>query len=72
MPIQRTPDRIFVGDKWVPITTSPTATTPITTSTAGPATAVKTTTSTVMTTKIQDPASTQNLDLESLIKNMVM
>ena len=69
MPIQRTPDRIFVGDKWVPITTSPTATTPITTSTASPATTtVTTTTSTVMTTKIQDPASTQNLDLESLIK----
>ena len=68
MPIQRTPDRIFVGDKWVPITTSPTATTPITTSTASPATTVKTTTSTVMTTKVQDPTSTQNLDLESLIK----
>ena len=75
MPIQRTPEinRIVVGDKWVPITTSPTATTPITTSTASPATTtVTTTTSTVMTTKIQDPASTQNLDLESLIKNMVM
>ena len=68
MPIQRTPDRIFVGDKWVPITTSPTATTPITTSTASPATTVITTTSTVMTTKVQDPTSTQNLDLESLIK----
>ena len=50
-------DRIFLGDKWVPITTSPTATTPITTSTASQATTtVTTTTSTVMTTKIQDPA----------------
>ena len=62
MPLQRTPEinRIVVGDKWVPITTSPTAVTTITTSTT-----VTGSTGTKMKSKVEDSTtkSPQKSDL---------
>ena len=65
MPLQRTPEinRIVVGDKWVPITTSPTPTavTTITTSTT-----VTGSTGTKMKSKVEDSTtkSQQKSDLQ--------